>query len=116
MTRFAQFAVALVLFGCPKDPSPTPHANVEVAPRPNSGPPAPATAPAPASPEPDETGENETTGVDTGSDDEATAPSRPTAIKRRRCKRGFSPCYGGRECCNDLFEVCARDNHCHPLE
>lgn len=46
--------------------------------------------------------------------DETPKPQRE--VVRRRCKPGFTPCYGGRECCNDLLEVCGNDNHCHPLE
>jgi hypothetical protein len=47
---------------------------------------------------------------------EQPPPSSKREIVRLRCKPHFTPCYGGRECCDDRFEVCGKDNHCHPLE
>jgi hypothetical protein len=40
-------------------------------------------------------------------------PSRE--VIRRRCKPNFTPCNGGRECCDDRREVC-QDNRCQPRE
>jgi hypothetical protein len=47
---------------------------------------------------------------------EPTPPPSKREIVRMRCKPNYTTCYGGRECCNDLLEVCGKDNHCHPLE
>lgn len=60
-----------------------------------------------------ETGDAHVSESETG---ELEPPPPKREVIRRRCKPGWSPCFGSRECCNDLLEVCGKDNHCHPLE
>jgi hypothetical protein len=118
---FAGMVVALTLLACPsppapgQDPAPAPELSPEQV---EPAPPVPPVEPPPINiVEPDgsdtHSADTDTQGT---SDDAAPAPATEREVIRRRCKPGFSACHGGRECCNDLFEVCARDNHCHPFE
>ncbi|PRQ05169.1 hypothetical protein [Enhygromyxa salina] len=97
--RLALGLFALMLLGCPSPPTPEPV-------------PAPARVEPPAPPPVAPPAVNSTDAAE----DPGPPPPTQREVIRRRCKRGFSTCHGGRECCNDLLEVCGRDNRCHPLE
>ncbi|MFO7562869.1 MAG: hypothetical protein R6X02_09530 [Enhygromyxa sp.] len=52
--------------------------------------------------------------AETGELEPNSPPEAPREVVRRRCKPGYTPCSGGRQCCNDQLEICGDDNRCQP--
>jgi hypothetical protein len=101
MIALAGLLFALTLLACPSPPAADP-----------------VPSPARVEPQPTPPIEHPPIEIEASTPDaEPTPPPKPEReVIRRRCKQGFSACNGGRECCNDLLEVCAPDNHCRPFE